>query len=165
MSLLDQIVDTYEKEKEIVDKINLMSLDEMIKFISDKKDLTISGWDDEYNSVRVGLDWDMNTGDLFFLIERNSVKLAVRDAMEVLVLGYDRWKVWDNKRKRDFFSDVKTYLHIIDNDLSEHESLLPILKDFIAERSYIPENETEMIERMRKYFANTSGYREAPLLI
>jgi hypothetical protein len=159
------MVETYEKEKKIVEEINLMSLDEMIKFISDKKSLTISGWDDGYNSVRVGLDWDMNTGELFFLIERNSIKLAVRDAMEVLILGFDRWKAWDNKRQKDFFSNVKTYLHIIDNDLSEHEALLPLLKDWIAERRYIPEDETEMVERMRTNFAKTNGYDKAPLLI
>lgn len=164
MSILDQVVKSYEKEKEIINEISLMSVEDMIKFISDRDTLTIDGWNDGYNSVRVGLDWNIETGDCFFLIERTNLKLAIRDAMEVLVLGFERWKQWDKKRDMDFLSNVKTYLHIIDNDLSEHKHLLPILKEWIAEREYIPNDDAQMIEKLRTE-THDYRYKDAKIII
>ena len=140
-----------------------MTVEEMITFISDRKTLTINGWNDGHGSVRVGINWDLKTGDCEFLIERTNLKLALTDIVEVITYGLDKWRDKDNERKERFQSDVKTYLHLIEKGDKEDEAMIQVIEGWIRDRKYIPKCRTDIINHLDSYCTTENGYNEAKI--
>jgi len=138
-----------------------MEIDEMITFISDRKTLTIDGWNDGHGSVRVGINWNLETGKCEFLIERTNLKLALTDVVEVITYGVDKWRDLDNKRKKQFHSDVKTYLHLIEKGDKKDEAMIQVIEGWIRERKSIPQCRKDIIEYLETYCIKENGYEEA----
>jgi hypothetical protein len=78
-----------------------MTIEEKISYISTRYMLTISQWNDEFRSYRVGINWDYLTGDVEFLIERPTLEMALDDVIEVINVGYEKWLINHEKKRKN----------------------------------------------------------------